>query len=743
MKKTSFKRSAAIFSFLALGAYGIITACAWEMLGTEYSNFTPEVYADLSYAPLFFAPEDVFYGIGHDEQYTSRFNESITKEWGEFLNGKLRQDQLAFLLLNDSTTALVNSMYDAMKKGQKFPAPYQDLNSKDEKIRGFIEFMHDAKQIEMASTTSLDSWNYEEKEEHPVAPATVALVEKHFAEAKDPFLKNRYWFQAMKANFYSTTPDKVLTFFEKTKASVPQNILYYRGLSYVAGIYYRKKQYATSNYLFSIVFDKCPALRTVTTYNFHPQEEQDFQSALALAKSNDEKAALWALLGYYSDEETAIQQIYQLNPRSSHLDFLLTRLVNKVESDLNQIEFKSAAEYHKAFKEGIRSSTLQLVTSIAKEDKTAKPYLWHVASGYLNTLAGNQSVASQEFIKAESSAPKTQLSLYQIRLLKFINLLAGINKMDTKAEEKLLGELQWLYYDKSKGADENFRYLQALDWSRKYIAALYKAQQNHVMAELFNREETFYRTPADLEAMKAFLSKSNHTPWENMAIGLYDITLSDIYEYQAVMSAYAGKLDEAIAFMQQSDEGNVELLGNPFNGKIKDCHDCDHAAPQKVKYTKLSFLQKMKEMKTYVDNGQDVYNNSLLLGNAYYNITYHGNARVFYYGKIMNQYSNSIDVYYQPQLLSCATATQYYQKAFDATTNPEQKAKCAYMLAKCERNEFYNKKYYSSGDFYGDTDIDFLAWNGFKKLKTDYANTKYYKEVINECGYFRTYASGH
>jgi hypothetical protein len=269
---------------------------------------------------------------------------------------------------------------------------------------------------------------------------------------------------------------------------------------------------------------------------------------------------------------------------------------------------------------------------------------------------------------------------------------------------------------------------------------LYASQQNVVFAELFHGNTAFYQAPSHAEAMKAFLHKTNKSPWEKLAESIYAITLSDIYEYQAIMTAYAGKLDEAIVLMEQSIEGkNVELYGNPFNGKIKDCHDCDHAALQKVKYTKLSFLKKMKEMQSLVDKGQDVYNNSLLLGNAYYNMTYFGNARVFYYNDIINQYGNYIDDYYQNYLLNCTTANQYYEKAFSTAVNAEQKAKCVYLMAKCERNAFYTKEYHSIFDFWGDPEVAFRAWNGFKKLKAEYSNTRYYKEVINECGYFSKY----
>jgi hypothetical protein len=63
------------------------------------------------------------------------------------------------------------------------------------------------------------------------------------------------------------------------------------------------------------------------------------------------------------------------------------------------------------------------------------------------------------------------------------------------------------------------------------------------------------------------------------------------------------------------------------------------------------------------------------------------------------------------------------------------------MLAKCERNEWYNKTIYNNSDNeYGGREPgpDFLPWNGFKSLK-QYSNTQFYKEAIKECGYFRTY----
>ena len=54
------------------------------------------------------------------------------------------------------------------------------------------------------------------------------------------------------------------------------------------------------------------------------------------------------------------------------------------------------------------------------------------------------------------------------------------------------------------------------------------------------------------------------------------------------------------------------------------------------------------------------------------------------------------------------------------------------MLAKCEQNEFFRTK---PENYPG----DFKAGKYFRLLQKDYSETNYYKEIINECGYFRTF----
>ena len=51
------------------------------------------------------------------------------------------------------------------------------------------------------------------------------------------------------------------------------------------------------------------------------------------------------------------------------------------------------------------------------------------------------------------------------------------------------------------------------------------------------------------------------------------------------------------------------------------------------------------------------------------------------------------------------------------------------MIAKCERNEYYNKKYSAIANVWEipEEEVNFIAFDGFVKLKTNYSDTKYYQ----------------
>ena len=784
MTRISFKKYATVFSSVLISGYILIYACAG---GDEnwfgYSNFTPEAFVEKSYGPLFFDENQSFYYIGHDDNYDDRFNNLIVEDWYDYLGKKISKQHLTYFLTGASKQDIRDlykySANNIPNKAYKHWSKIINLN--DPKIKGFLEFMHMAGQVNQISVrgADYDPWNYEDKPKvkKNSDPKLFDELKQKYRLTSDPFLKNRYWFQCMKAGFYGEEQSLATSFFNETKDKTPVNILYYRALSYIAGIHYEQKDISTANYLYSQVFDNCPSLRMVTAYNFHPQNEKDWNDALALAKNNKEKAAMWAVLGFYADPQRSVSEIFTLDPRSPHLDYLVTRIVNQYEAKIygtywepNETEVSTVKQYKTSVSSKIDAKVVDEISRIAYGENTHNPFLLNLAAAYLNTLQGNYTKAGEYFKRASLNTPDTRLAKDQLRLLQFVNTLSSIDKMDQANENRLLADLNWLYSElpsdstlEKQSADENqspdpyadypeykpyaFRFQRASDWSKKYISWMYKAQGNDVMAELFDESGTYFEKDSRLQAMKTFLLKQSKTKFEQLAENIYRIKLSDLLEYQSILSTYQNDLDGAIKFMQQAERNNkIELPANPFNGKIKDCHDCEFAAPKKQTFTQLDLLVKMKEMKDKISKGDDVYNNSLLLANAFYNISYFGNSRVFYDCAIIGEMASTpwiINQFYVKMLTSNELAKTYYNKAFEAAPGSEQKARCMYLLAKCERNEYYNQHIYNQPEQWENQEraAEFISWNAFKRLKDEYSNTKYYKDVINECGYFNRYVN--
>ncbi|PWB21640.1 hypothetical protein [Flavobacterium sp. HTF] len=784
MKRIFLNKLFLAFSTTLLFAYGIIYACAggddWDFFGYN-SNFTPETFADKSYSPLFLSG-GIFYGIGFDTEHNSRFNESIKSDWETYFKGKADTATISYFLIGEESPKYYGErdkvaankteieqlhVYVKTKKENKTSLKWgKKISLKDEKIKSFIEFLYLAQKIETVSIGE-DYWSYD-----PVVAKTfndskmIQSIENVYNITSDPFLKNRYWFLTMKARFYSNDKQKAILFFNKTESAAPKNILYYRALAYVAGINHQQKKYAVSNYIYAQVFNKCPQMRIVTAYSFHPKNESDWTKSLAMAKNNDEKAALWAIHGYYKDERQAIEKIYELNPKSEHLNYLATRLVNSLEQKINNsfqqnqgdnlpVKSQSIAENRTENQAKIDKKAVDLIAKISAAGNTEKPYLWDMALGYLQTLEGDFANADKNFDKSQKTLPKTELATNQLRLLRFVNNLSKIDKLTDSNVKTVLADLTWLYQELPKNyKGQEFRYQNAAQWSKNYLAVLYKAKSDPVMAELFgtspygywNAGNSFYDNEKDVLKMKEFLAKSNKTEIEKIAAGIYNLKLKDINNFQAIQATFKNKIPEAIAFIQQTDSVQYyTFLGNPFNGNIKDCHDCDHVAYQKRKYSQIEFLTTIKDMQDKLAQKEDVYTNSLLLGNAFYNITHFGNGRTFYEISIVGYGSSpySFRDKMKEMITNCNVSKMYYQKAFEAATTKEQKAKCIYLMAKCERNDYYNKKYNSVKSYWDieDDKINFIAWNGFKTLKKEYSDTKYYQDVIAECGYFNTYVN--
>jgi len=751
MRNRSIKLWLIVFS-LCIGVYSYIRACGDDWEEPDVASFSAHVFEDI-YSPQLYTDF-----LSEMSEYPSRFDEDILTDWENYFEKKVKREDLSKLLLEYSSPE-IDSLYayTNLKIHNKLSYKWtSNLNLKDKKIIGFIEFLHFAKKVEIHSIKRQEDWQYNDLKEGYDGPSDelISQLTRKFKTTQDNYLKNRYWFQTVKAYFYSEKRDSVSRFFDLTESKMPRNLLYYRALSYVAGVESLGNKTAIANYRYSLIFDQCEPLQRDACYGFHPQEETDWNTSLSLAKNINEKVSLWTMFGYYADEKRAIEEIFNLSPESKYLDDLLSQLIYKEERRMQDdilytdVPITNFTEYKSKFQEIQNEDVYSLVQKISVNPKIKSPQVWMMASAYLNTLHGKYQEAEQHYSRVEKLKPLSESAQKQLRLMRFINTLSSMNTISNADENRLYPDLKWLYEDCPKAdtlSEKVFHYAATFDWSMMYLAYLYKAQDNPIMAELFEKKEEIYKDEPGTMAMRGFLLKANKTPLEDLMNRMYTFGVNDIDEFRAVRFGYNNDLETAIKLMEQACIKNDPIFpGDPFLGNIKDCSDCDHSADQKTKYSRSELLKKMQVLKKEIEQSNNVYQYSILLANAFYNMSYYGNGRVYFEGSINGWYyndANDIPGHCKNMLLDMKQAEYYYKLALKNAKSDEQKARCWFMLSKCDRNKFYNSKYYGIGERVEFTENkDFVEFEGFKQLDENFSKTKYFKEVINECGYFRTYS---
>ncbi len=773
MKKKILKLLAAgsLTAILGYGAYAYGCADGWW--GAGYTSvFSPEITVNnKDYQPFFYDDYTTFYNGYSVQSPGDLFKDVNVTDWTGYLK-KYTPETVEYYLYNKELDAPLRTISQAKNPEAEFKKQNFkfSLDTSDEKTQKFVLFTMLARGIETYSNQTYNYWDYDNRVQLNADTDFTGKVEnlyKKQASQKDDFFKNRMWFQVVRSKFYSSDRASVITFFNETQKDQPKNNLYYQALSYVGGAYKNLKNYEKANATFAQVFNQCKLMMPSALFDYKPLDAAAFKASLNQAPNQAAKEAMYALQGYYTNEFSAMQELYKLNPNSPHIDFVLSRWVNINEQSINIYnEYEKldidAKKVKKELKDKVNAGELKWINEVANDSKVHNPYIWKATAAYFNSLAGDYSKADN-LLKSAHTLAENSNQKGQVRSLRLLNNLLSVDQIDLKAEGKLIEDVNWLFYEetfpvKDYVSEGRTDYLQS--FTKKYISALYKKQGDELMSELTYPIKGFFKDQKQSNAMEKLLLSSQRSAWQDIFVGIYPYKLADIYESRGIYLFYQDKIDEAIAEFekitpfesktynwekdtyetQMVDYKTAQFPGNPFNGKIKDCNDCDHTAKQSVKYSQLEFLYKVNEMKAKIAAGEDVYSNALLVGNAFYNTSFFGNGRFFYYNEIINEYGNSISNEHSKMLYGMENVQKYYNIAKKAAADNEQKAKMAYMLSKTQRNDFYYNKYFSTTTYWGYPDGPVVQkWQGFVDLKTNYSDTKYYQDVIAECGYFRKY----
>lgn len=754
MKNKISKKLLVIFtSIMAISAAitGIAFACAGGDDFEDFYNsfFAPETsHADDS-AP-FYRSIHTFYNSDNYGDAVHDMDSTNIQEWQSFFGGKSNAADLNYIIyqlrigeIDSCIFFLKNSAYPIKSQLKK-----NSLLAFDDKalLKEFLFYQGFAKRCEPYSTYVQEWWSDDDTNDpRKDTEAMNKLVnggKKAVVNAKSPFIKERYAFQIIRLLYQVGTYDECVSFYIDNKQLFTSgNTMQYRTMGYVAGAYYKLERYSDANYLYSLIFDHCEPMKQASFLSFHPQDEEDWQQAIHMARNTREKEVLWHLLGIYADPVRAMQEIYKLNPKSELMDLLVARAVN-----INEESFIRYQDYWEDSKDSgyslkstnVDQELLNFVQKLAAAGNTNKPYLWNLTAGYLNLAQGNYKLSEKYFSKAENASKGDKLVNEQIHIFRIMNKVEEYKKPDTKYEDELSKELTWLGEAKYEAS---LRGGYVYSWALSRLSEKYKSWGDSVKAQCldYRQNKYFYYNPVNMESLIHYMDKPHKTAFDNLILSVHPYSKGELFSYKAIKLIYQYKFKEALTTLDScKDAGSGGLQADPFIIHINDCHDCDFVSQEGDAYDQRSFVEKLLELQgKATSDPKNAAQNYFLLANGLYNMTYFGNAHDVFGSPLIDlsvgYFSfdyDAIEPYYP--YFDCSKAMEYYQKAMDASTNKEFKAKCCFMAAKCEQN-----LYYASGQFSYDKAIKTGVY--FRELVKTYPKTKYYQEILKECGYFRTY----
>lgn len=308
------------------------------------------------------------------------------------------------------------------------------------------------------------------------------------------------------------------------------------------------------------------------------------------------------------------------------------------------------------------------------------------------------------------------------------------------------------------------------DTARAALAMLkgdlkYKAtKQNSFIKNMSDVTTYFWQNKLSHKTMLALADLKANTKNDGLdgmlSEGLNKLISDDFYELLGTTYLRSHEYDKALSAFNKisvkykyfapsnwySEKEDQKTYANPFIERVKDYPK--RYGTKAPGITKKAFAQEMLKLQKLTLS--DKANAALYyykMANAIYQTGYYGNSWFlisYDWSSFSNleKSTNSFDADYK----LASTAKEWYLKARALTKDVNLKAKCTFMLAKCEQKKIINTSYGNINwydDDYTESNRKFLALNFnnpyFKEMKLKYATTPYYKTAVNECSYFREF----
>jgi len=437
---------------------------------------------------------------------------------------------------------------------------------------------------------------------------------------------------------------------------------------------------------------------------------------------------------------------------------------------------------------------------MASEKKYPHPELGTLTAAYLSWME-NKDVQGLNYLAALKPDQLPEKLKDQYRIIELLIKANQIKKGGSFNPNTLLPALKWLdekrfaenklqpkdqdYYDEVWGdSDRRFTattrnfyqqvlapaYLKMGDTAMAAVA-MFKADLKYrtISGKSFRKNMSYQTTvfwqnslsPATMRnlavlkakpatgSLKSWLSKDLSKISNDDFYELFGTTYLRTHQYAKAISCF-DRVSKAYVYQTPSDwysdDANQKTYAQAFIERVNDYpKQYGKSAPGLNKKTfAKEMLRIQKLIKTDQKHAAQYY---YRMANAVYQTGYYGNSWfLISYDWISYDIHKKAKYSYDLDYKLAQTAKMWYLQARTLSKDANFKAKCTFMLAKCEQKKIINLNYDKIAWYQGDYDLSykrFLALNYtnpyFRQMKLKYSHTAFYKIAATECSYFREF----
>ena len=252
----------------------------------------------------------------------------------------------------------------------------------------------------------------------------------------------------------------------------------------------------------------------------------------------------------------------------------------------------------------------------------------------------------------------------------------------------------------------------------------------------------------DVESLYALIDSKQPSRFESYLLSHNSVTKKEVVDFAG--TSYLREFDYAKAIDWFKRSADKKAIGkNPF---IDLLYDQEEQLPVEKKFstTKLAFALEMQKLEQAAKQPATAAKSYYKLALGLYNMSYYGHT-----WELVQYYRSGSDGYYIPdnatgfqkEYYGVYKAHDYFEKALNASTDKNFKARCLFMMAKCAQKLEHQPQYteFSSGnwDKYDEAQKAYLPkfMNNkyFPQFVKEYGSTACYKEAFNSCSYLRDF----